>query len=121
HFRIGATGVESALRLFRRTPDLGVITGGDRIDIQEAALETPSLRCLILTGNHLPHRAIVRKANERGVPIILIVQEPMAAAALCEGLLSQSRIRPGDRLDRAISLVRSNVDVERIFEKADDR
>jgi len=120
HFRIGATGVESALRLFRRTPDLGVITGGDRIEIQEAALETPSLRCLILTGNHLPQRAIVRKANERGVPIVLVGQEPMAAAAVCESLLSQSRIRPGDRLDRAISLVRSNVDIERILEKASD-
>ena len=120
HFRIGATGVKSALRLFRRTPDLGVITGGDRIEIQEAALEAVRLRCLILTGNHLPQRAIVRKANERGVPIVLVGQEPMAAAAVCEGLLNQSRIRPGERLDRAISLVRSNVDIDRILEKATD-
>ncbi len=120
HFRIGATGVESALRLFRRTPDLGVITGGDRIEIQEAALDVPSLRCLILTGNHLPQRDVVRKANDRGVPIVLVGQEPMAAAALCESLLSQSHIRRGDRLDRAISLIRSNVDIERILEKAPD-
>ena len=120
HFRIGATGVESALRLFRRTPDLGVITGGDRIEIQEAALKAARLRCLILTGNHLPQRAIVRKANERGIPIVLVGQEPMAAAALCDSLLSQSRIRQGARLDRAISLVRSNVDIDRILEKATD-
>jgi len=120
HFRIGATGVESALRLFRRTPDLGVITGGDRIEIQEAALNAVRLRCLILTGNHLPKRSIVRKANERGVPIVLVGQEPMAAASVCEDLLNQSRIRPGERLDRAISLVRSNVDIDRILEKATD-
>jgi len=120
HFRIGATGAESALRLFRRTPDLGVITGGDRIEIQEAALKATHLRCLILTGNHLPQRAIVRKANDRGIPIILVGQEPMAAAAICEGLLNQSRIRPGERLDRAINLVRSNVDIDRILEKATD-
>ena len=120
HFRIGATGVESALRLFRRTPDLGVITGGDRIEIQQAALDIPSLRCLILTGNHLPQRDVVRKANDRGVPIVVVGQEPMAAAALCEGLLSQSHIRSGERLDRAISLIRSNVDIERILEKAPD-
>jgi uncharacterized protein len=118
HFRIAATGVESAMRVFRRTPDLGVITGGDRIEIQEAALEVPSLRCIILTGNHLPQRAIVRKANEKGVAIIVAGQEPMAAASLCENLLSQSRIRPGDRLNRAISLVRSNVDIARTLEKA---
>lgn len=120
HFRIGATGVESALRLFRRTPDLGVITGSDRIEIQEAALEAPRIRCLILTGNHLPQRDIVRKANESGIPIVLVGQEPMAAATLCESLLSRSRIRPGERLDRAISLIRSNVDIERILEKATD-
>ena len=120
HFRIGATGVESALRLFRRTPDLGVITGGDRIEIQEAALKAARLRCLILTGNHLPQRAIVRKANDRGIPIVVVGQEPMAAAAVCEGLLNQSRIRPGERLDRAISLIRSNVDIDRILEKATD-
>jgi hypothetical protein len=120
HFRIGATGVESAMRTFRRTPNLGVITGGDRIEIQQAALEVPSLRCLILTGNHLPQRDIVHKANDRGVPIIVVGQEPMAAASLCEGLLSQSRIRPGERLNRAISVVRSNVDIARTLEKATD-
>ncbi len=120
HFRIGATGVESAMRVFRRTPDLGVITGGDRIEIQQAALEVPSLRCLILTGNHLPQRDIVRKANEQDVPIIVVGQEPMAAADLCQGLLNQSRIRPGGRLNRAISVVRSNVDIARTLEKATD-
>ena len=120
HFRIGATGTESALRMFRRTPDLGVITGGDRIDIQQAALEVSSLRCLILTGNHLPQRDIVRGANEKGIPIIVVGQEPLAAASLCESLLDQSRIRPGERLDRSISLIRSNVDIARMLEKASD-
>ncbi len=120
HFRIGATGIDSAMRVFRRTPDLGVITGGDRIEIQQASLDVPSLRCLILTGNHLPQRAIVRRANQQGVPIVVVGQEPMAAASLCERLLSQSRIRPGERLDRAISLVRSNVDIARTLEKATD-
>jgi BioD-like phosphotransacetylase family protein len=121
YFRIGATGPEPALRSFRRTPELAVITGGDRIEIQEAALKAESLRCLILTGNHLPNREVVRKANERGVPVILVGQDPMAAAFLCEGALNRSRIHPGTRLDSVIRLVRFNVDIERIIEKASDQ
>jgi uncharacterized protein len=121
YFRIAATGPESALRLFRRTPDLGVITGGDRVEIQQAALAAHRLRCLILTGNHLPQREIIQKANARGVPIVLVGQEPMAAATLCDSLLSHSRICAGDRLDHAISLIRSNVDIDRILEKVEDR
>jgi hypothetical protein len=121
YFRIGATGPEPALRSFRRTPELAVITGGDRIEIQEAALKAESLRCLILTGNHLPNREVIRKANERGVPVILVGQDPMAAAFLCEGALNRSRIHPGTRLDSVIRLVRFNVDIERIIEKASDQ
>ncbi len=121
HFRIGATGPESALRGFRRTPELAVITGGDRVEIQQAALEAGSLRCLILTGNHLPRREIIHNANERRIPVVLVGQDPMAAASLCEGALNHSRIRPGKRLDRVVRLVRSNVDIERIIEKAADQ
>lgn len=121
HFRIGATGPEQALRIFRRTPELAVITGGDRVEIHQAALDAASLRCLILTGNHLPQREIIRKANERQVPVVLVGQDPMAAASLCEAALNHSRIRPGARLESVVRLVRSNVDIERIIEKASDR
>ena len=36
---VGAMSVESALSYFRRKPNKAVITGGDRADIQLAALE----------------------------------------------------------------------------------
>jgi len=121
YFRLGAGGPESSLRAFRRTPDLGVITGGDRVEIQQVALRAPSLRCLILTGNTPPEREVVRNANERGVPILLVAQEPMAAAALCESVLNYSRMHLGPRLDRAVDLLHSNVDLDRIIEKVPDR
>ncbi len=120
-FRLGAGGPESSLRGFRRTPSLGVITGRDRVEIQQVALKAPGLRCLILTGNTLPEREVVRTANEQGVPIILVGQEPMAAAALCESVLDHARLRVGERLDQAVRLVRSNVDIERVIEKVPDR
>ena len=50
---VGAMTADAALSRFRRSSNKAVITGGDRTDIQLAALET-STTCLILTGNLRP-------------------------------------------------------------------
>ena len=121
YFLIGAMGPEASLRRFRRTPELAVITGGDREEIQSAALEAPSLRGLILTGDHRPPRQILDRATERGVPVILTGQETMVTATLCEGMLNRLWIRPGRTLDYAIDFFRFNVDIDRILEKALDQ
>ncbi len=121
HFVIGAMGPEASARRFRRTPELAVITGGDREDIQRAALEAASLRSLVLTGDQRPGREIIDRATARGVPVILTGQETMVTAMLCEGMLSRLWIRPGAPLDYAIDFVRFNVDIERILEKTVDQ
>jgi len=121
HFVIGAMGPEASLRSFRRTPELAVITGGDRIEIQRAALEVPSLRCLILTGSHRPAREIIEAANHREIPVILAGQNTMLTATICEGMLDRAWIRPGASLDYAVDFVRFNVDIDRMIEKASDR
>jgi BioD-like phosphotransacetylase family protein len=120
HFAISAMGPEESLRLFRRTPDLGVITGGDRTEVHRAAFEVPSLRCLIVTGIHRPTREIIELANQRRVPIILAGQNTMVTATLCEEMLHRSWIRPGATLDYAMDYVRYNIDIDRIIEKARD-
>jgi len=120
HFVIGAMGPEASLRKFRRTPELAVITGGDREEIQEAALEVPSLRCLVLTGDHRPTRQIVKRATDCGVVTILTGQDTMITSALCKEMLSRSWVRPGQTLDYAVDHVRSNVDIDRILEKSHD-
>ena len=48
---IGAMNVNSALGYFRQRENMAVVTGGDRAELQMAALET-STHCLILTGSH---------------------------------------------------------------------
>ncbi len=121
HFVIGAMGPEASLRRFRRTPELAVITGGDREEIQRVALEVPSLRCLVLTGDHRPTREIIERANARDVPVILTGQETMVTATLCEGMLTRLWIRPGETLDYAVNYVRFNVDIDRILEKSADQ
>ncbi len=120
HFVVGASGVEPSLRSFRRTPEFAVITGGDQTDLQFAALEVPELRGLILTGDLRPSRNIVDAADQQNVPVILAGQNTLGTANVCSALLERSWILPGPSLEYAVDHVRSNIDVERILEKARD-
>jgi len=115
---VATMGPEEARQRFRRTPELAVVASGDRDEIHQLALEVPSLRCLILTGHRRPRRDVIDQANARGVPVILVGQNPVATAALCERLIHRPWIRRGERLEQQISFFCSNVDIERLIEKA---
>jgi len=65
-FLVGAMGGDEALRYFRRARDAAVITGGDRADVQTAALEASGVACLVLTGGHRPSGAVLGKAADAG-------------------------------------------------------
>ncbi len=96
---VGAMSVENALNYFRRKPNKVVITGGDRPDIQLAALET-STRCLILTGNIPPTPLILGRAEEMGVPVLLVEQDTLTAAALVEQVFSEIRFHQEKKINR---------------------
>lgn len=112
---IGAMTLESALSFFRRAVNKAVITGGDRADIALAALETDT-SVLILTGNLYPDVRVLAKAEERGIPVILVPYDTYTTVELVGELVG--RIRPGDKkkVDLAYRLVKDNVDWKSIIE-----
>ncbi len=87
---VGAMGAEGALTYFRRAPNKAVVTGGDRPDIQLAALET-STRCLILTGNLRPSPLVIGLAEERGIPIILTRLDTLKTVEVVETFFGKAR------------------------------
>lgn len=89
---VGAMNVDAALSYFRRKPNKAVITGGDRVDIQLAALET-STRCLVLTGNLHPRSVILNRASEVGVPVILATQDTYSAVEIIKNAFGKTRFR----------------------------
>lgn len=101
-FVVGAMGMESALRYFRQTARKCVITGGDRVDIQLAALETPT-RCLILTGNLRPSHRVIARASDRNVPVLLVRADTLTTVTVVEQLLGKQRIREQTKLDHALA------------------
>ena len=109
HFVVGAMNVESALRYFRRLPNKAVITGGDRSDIQLAALETAS-KCVVLTGDLRPSSRVLTHAQELHIPLLLAREDTLSVVDRIEWLLGRVRIRERAKITRACELAREHVD-----------
>lgn len=112
-FVVGAMGVEGALRYFRRTTRKCVITGGDRSDIQLAALETPT-RCLILTGGMRPSHTVLARAQERKVPVLLVTQDTLSTVSIIDELTGKLRVREPSKVEHAIEHFAQHLDLEQL-------
>lgn len=112
---VGAMGVDQALRYFRRRANKAVITGGDRSDIQSAALET-STKCLILTGNMEPAGAILSRADEAGVAVMLAPQDTLAAIEIAESYFGRSRFQQRAKIDAFRQLMDQRFDFARLYQ-----
>lgn len=111
---VGAMTVESALPLFRRTINKAVITGGDRTDLQAAALET-STACLILTGNLQPSATIIHRAEELGVVVLLVGDTTMEAVQKIEEVLGKTRLGQAEKLNRFQAMLAEHLDYDRLL------
>ncbi|MFB6070210.1 MAG: phosphotransacetylase family protein [Halanaeroarchaeum sp.] len=113
---VGAMSGESALRHFRRTKDAAVITGGDRSDVQTAALEAPGVKALILTGGFEPPGAVLGKAAERGVPVLVVQSDTLATVERAEELIRGGRVREAHTVETMRGLLHEHVDVDSLLE-----
>ncbi|WP_372478985.1 phosphotransacetylase family protein [Halomicrobium sp. HM KBTZ05] len=114
-FTVGAMGGSSALDQFRRTRDAVMITGGDRSEVQTAALESAGIKALLLTGGFRPASAVLGRAQEEGVPILLVQSDTRTTIDRVEDVLHAGRTRTGDTVDRMGELLAEGVDVERLL------
>ena len=114
-FTVGAMGGNSALDQFRRTRDAVMIAGGDRSEIQTAALEAAGIKALLLTGGFRPASAVLGRAQEQGVPILLVQSDTRTTIDRVEDLLGSGRTRNEETVDRMGDLLDESVDVERIL------
>ncbi len=112
---VGAMAAESALRRMRKHRNKVVITGGDRTDIQLAALET-STTCLVLTGNLRPSPLIIKQADELGVPILLVRNNTMEAVEAIDHIFGKTRLGQSAKLEQFQKLLNEYVDLERLSE-----
>jgi hypothetical protein len=118
-FLVGAMSGDSALRHLRRTKDAALITGGDRPDLQRVALEAPGVKCLILTGGYRPPGAVIGKAEEKGVPVLLVQSDTLTTVERAEDVIRSGRTRDAETVETMAELLHDHADVEAIVGEAE--
>jgi BioD-like phosphotransacetylase family protein len=114
-FTVGAMNAEAALARFRRQQNKAVITGGDRTDIQLAALET-STAVLVLTGNLHPSPLILEQAEKLGVPVLLVATDTMETVEKIERSFGKTRLGQTEKLETFENLLVERVDLRPIYD-----
>ena len=113
---VGAMSGESALSHFRRTKDAAVITGGDRADVQAAALDAPGINCLVLTGGPRPSGAILGEAEQQGMPVLTVQADTITTIERIESLIHGGRVRDEATVETMQELLHAHADVDALLD-----
>ncbi|MBF2064381.1 MAG: phosphotransacetylase family protein [Calothrix sp. C42_A2020_038] len=111
---IGAMNVNSAVRYFRKRRNMAVVTGGDRVEIQQAALET-STQCLILTGQLPPPDFILNRAEELEIPILSVDLDTLTTVEIVDKAFGQVRVHEPIKVECIRQLMAQHFDVNRLL------
>ncbi len=111
---IGAMNVNSALKYFRKRKNMAVVTGGDRADIQMAALET-STNCLILTGHLPPQPFILSRAEELEVPVLSVDLDTLTTVEIIDNAFGQVRLHEPVKVQCIQQLMTQHFDIDRLM------
>jgi uncharacterized protein len=111
---IGAMNVNSALRYFNRASNMAVVTGGDRTDIQLAALES-STNCLILTGHFSPNPIVINRAEELEVPVLSVDLDTLTTVELVDKSFSEARFSETIKVECIQQLFKKHVDIDQLL------
>ncbi|HEY9696797.1 MAG TPA: phosphotransacetylase family protein [Trichocoleus sp.] len=114
--KIGAMNVNSALEYFRRARNMAVVTGGDRTDIQLAALET-STQCLILTGHIPPTRTILSRAEDLEIPILSVDLDTLTTVEIIDRTFGQVRLHEPVKVQAVCQMMAKHFQVDRLLAK----
>lgn len=113
---VGAMTQEAALHRFRKQRNKAVITGGDRTDIQLAALET-STSCLILTGHLHPSPLIIKQAEELNVPVLLVRENTIETIENIERVFGKTRLGQASKFKQFCEILKEHVDMKLLYSK----
>lgn len=111
---IGAMNVSSALKYFQKAQNMAVVTGGDRTDIQLAALET-STQCLILTGHLPPSPTILSRADDLEIPILSVDLDTLTTVEIIDRAFGQVRLHEPIKVQCVRQLVAEHFDAKQLM------
>ena len=112
---VGAMSGQEAMRnpQFDQTAKL-IITSGDRTDMISAALDGDTA-AIILTNNVPTTPRLVAKAEDRGIPLLLVAHDTYQIAKMVDRLEPLMTPDNEERMDLLGDLVRRNLDMEQLI------
>ena len=111
---IGAMNVNSALGYFRQRDNMAVVTGGDRAELQMAALET-STHCLILTGKIPPKDLIIERAISLDIPILSVDTDTLTTVEIIDSAFGKVAIQEEIKVKQIQHLMQEHFDIDRLL------
>jgi uncharacterized protein len=111
---IGAMNVNAAVKYFGLRRNMAVVTGGDRVEIQQAALET-STQCLILTGQLPPPPFILNRAEELEIPILSVDLDTLTTVEIIDRTFGTVRVHEPIKVECIRHLMSEHFDVNRLL------
>jgi len=115
NFMLGAMGVDPGPEYFGRKANKVVVVRGERPDMQLAALET-STRCLVLSGGTAPIPAVLSRAEDKEVPIILAGSDTTTIATGIEDALGKVRFHQEKKLPKLTEVMEQYFNVQAVYE-----
>ncbi len=114
NFLVGGMQVDKFITYMLKKPDLAIIVGGDRTDIQLVAIENGA-KCLILSGNLYPNETITARAEAKGVPVMVVQNDTFTVAKNVESLVNKLSLEDRRKIDHGIKLVDGAFDFEKLY------
>ena len=111
---LGAMGVDPDPQYFGRKANKAIVLRSERPDMQLAALET-STRCLVLTGNTVPNPAVLYRAEEKNVPIILARDDITAIVTNIEDALGKTRFNQENKLPKLTEVMEQHFSFQTVY------
>ena len=114
NFMLGAMTLDSGLDYFGRKANKAAVVRGERPDMQLAALET-STKCLVLSGGVSPTYAVLRSAEDKGIPIILTRGDTISAVNSIELALGKTKFNQAEKLLRLAEIMEPQFDFPAVY------
>lgn len=115
-FLIGTMQVESFMTHLRSHPGSAVIVGGDRADLQLAAIHGKA-PCIVLTGNLGPHELVRTKAEQVGVPIIVTKEDSYQVARNMSRVLKGKKFHELAQIQAGVTVMSSSLRLGALMEE----
>ncbi len=116
NFMLGAMCVDPGPEYFGRKANKVVVVRGERPDMQLAALET-STRCLVLSGNTSPIPDVIRRAEDKKIPIILARGDTTALVVSIEDALDKTRFHQGNKLPKLTEIMEQHFNFQAVYKE----